>query len=251
MKKDTFQADDSNSANVLDNPLNPLDTFENFVVGEPNKFAFLAAKSIVENSLCNLLFIQGEIGTGKTHLLHAIGNTIQAQGKKVICVSIENFLSEFTENIANRTMDRFRKRYHECDLLLVEDFKYIQHKNQTQQEFFHLFETLLSGNKQIVIISSVKLKKLHEMDEGLKSQIQSGLEVNIQQPDIETRIGIVKKMFDMSQLQLEDEIINYLATKIEYNIHQIQGIVTKINAYVKLMKKDVTIEYLSSILEDL
>lgn len=251
MKKDTFQVDDSNSAKVLDNQLNPLHVFENFVVGEPNKFAFLAAKSIGESSLYNPLIIQGEIGTGKTHLLHAIGNTILAQGKKVICVSIENFLSEFTENLANRTMDRFRKRYRECDLLLIEDLHYIQGKNQTQQEFFHLFKSLLSANKQIVITSIVNVKQMDELDEGLKNQIQSGLEVNIQQPDLETRTRIIKKMAENYQLQLEDDIIDYLASQIEYNTHQLRGIVTKISAYVNLIKKDVTIEYLCSNLENL
>lgn len=250
MKKDTFQADDSKSVEVLDNQLNPLHAFENFVVGEPNKFAFLAAKSIGESSLYNPLIIQGEIGTGKTHLLHAIGNTMQVQGKKVIRVSIENFLSEFTENLTNRTMDRFRKRYRECDILLIEDLHYIQGKNQTQQEFFHLFEVLLSRNKQIVITSIVNVKELKELDEELKSQIQSGLEVNIQEADIETRIGIIKKMCEIYQLQLEDQIINYLATKIENNTHQIQGVITKIHAHMNLMKKSATIEFVRSLLED-
>ena len=250
MKKDTFQADDSNSVKVLDNPLNPLHTFENFVVGEPNKFAFLAAKSIGESSLYNPLIIQGEIGTGKTHLLHAIGNKMQVRGEKVIRVSIENFLSEFTENLGNRTMDRFRKRYRECDLLLIEDLHYIQGKNQTQQEFFHLFEALLSGNKQIVITSNVNVEELHEMDEGLKNQIQSGLVVNIQQLDIEIRIGIIKKMSDIYQLHLEDDIINYIATKTEYNMHQIQGFMTKIHAYSSLMKKKITFDFVHGLLED-
>ena len=250
MKKNTLQEDDSNSVKVLDNQLNPLHVFENFVAGEANKFAFLAAKSIGESSLYNPLIIQGEIGTGKTHLLHAIGNTMQAQDKKVIRVSIENFLSEFTENLGNRTIDRFRKRYRECDLLLIEDLHDIQGKNQTQQEFFHLFKSLLSGNKQIVITSIVNIKQMDKMDEGLKNQIQSGLEVNIRQPDIETRTGIIKKMCEIYQLQLEDEIINYIAAKIENNTHQIQGIVAKIHAYSNMMKNSVTIEFVRGLLED-
>lgn len=250
MKKDTLQTDDSNNTEVFDYQFNPLHTFENFVVGEANKFAFLAAKSIVESSLYNPLIIQGSIGTGKTHLLHAIGNTMRVQGKKVICVSIENFLSEFTQNLGNRTMDRFRKRYRECDLLLIENLHYIQGKNQTQQEFYHLFESLLSAKKQIVISSSVKIKQLDGMDEGLKSQIQSGLEVNVGEPDIQTRIGIIKKKCENYQLQIEDEIINYIAAKIEKNTHQIQGIIAKIHAYSNLMKNSVTIEFVQGILED-
>lgn len=251
MKNDTHQADESTHLEVLDSPLNPLHLFENFVVGESNRFAYLTAKSICEDSYYNPLFIDGEIGTGKTHLLHAIGNSMQSQGKKPIHTSVENFLLEFTEHLGNRTMDRFRKKYRECDLLLIEGFEYIQGKNQTQQEFFHLFESLLSTKKSIVMTSSVKIKQFHEMDERLKSQIQSGLEVNIQQPDIETRIEIIKKIAENDQLHLEEDIIYYLASQIEYNTHQLRGIVTKINAYVKLMKKDVTIEYLSSNLEDL
>lgn len=175
---------------------------------------------------------------------------MQVQGKKVICISIENFLFEFTENLSNRTMDRFRKRYRECDLLLIEDLHYIQGKNQTQQEFFHLFKSLLSGNKQIVITSIVNVKQMDAMDEGLKKQIQSGLEVNIQQPDIETREGIIKKTCEIYQLQLDDEIINYIAAKIENNTHQIQGVVAKIHAYSNLMKNSVTIEFMRDLLEE-
>lgn len=250
MKNNINRENDSTSVEAPNNVLNPYYIFHSFVVGESNKFAYLAAKSIGENSLYNPLIIQGEIGTGKTHLLHAIGNTMQVQGKKVICVSIEIFLSEFTENLSNRTMDRFRKRYRECDLLLIEDFHYIQGKNQTQQEFFHLFKSLLSGNKQIVITSIVNIKQMDEIDEGLKNQIQSGLEVNMQQPNIETRAGIIKKMCETYQLQLDDEIINYIAAKIETNTHQIQGIVAKIHAYSNLMKNGVTIELVRDLLEE-
>lgn len=252
VKKDINQQDDSKTTEILDNQLNPLHLFENFVVGESNKFAFLAAKSICENfeSLYNPLFIQGEAGTGKTHLLHAIGNSMQAKGKNIICVSVEKFLSEFTENLGNRTMDRFRKRYHECDLLLIDNLQFIHGKSQTQIELFHIFEVLLLGKKQIVITSNVNLKRMGGIEDGLKGQIQSGLEVNIQLPVLETKIEIIKKISEINQLQLDNEIINYIAITIENNAHQIQGIIAKIHAYSKLMKADISIELVRGLLEN-
>ncbi len=231
--------------------LNSLYTFENFVEGDSNNFAFLAAKSVSSNPevLYNPLIIQGGIGSGATHLMQAVGNVMAAQGKVVIYASVEQFLNDFTHHLSNRTMDRFRDKYRKCDLLLIDDIQFLSGKNQIQEEFFHTFEALRNEKKQIIITSDKHPKQITELNEGLKSQILSGLEVNILPQELETKKGIIKKKCEINHLKLDNEMIHYIATTIEGNTHKIVGIITKLSAYSQLLKVDITIEIVRNVVE--
>jgi len=231
--------------------LNPLYTFENFVEGDSNNFAFLAAKSVSINPevLYNLLIIQGEIGSGTTHLMQAVGNVMMAQGKAVIYTSVEQFLNDFSHHLSNRTMDRFKDKYRKCDLLLIDGIQFLSGKNQIQEEFFHTFEVLLNENKQIVMTSDKHPKQITGLNEGLKSQILSGLEVNVLPQELETKKGIIKKKCNINHLKLDNEMIHYIATTIEGNTHEIVGIITKLSAYFQLLKVDITVEIVRNVVE--
>jgi len=232
--------------------LNPLYTFENFVVGDSNNFAFLAAKSICANSeiLYNPLFIQGGMGIGKTHLMHAVGNIMQSQGKKVIYVTVESFLCDFMKHLSSKTMDRFRLKYHKCDLLLIDDIQSIIGKSQTQEELFHIIEALRANNKQIVLTSNKTLSQFVNLDERLKSRFVCGLIVAIKPAELETKKEIIKKKCEIKRLLLDDESIHYIATAIENNPYEIEGVINKLSAYSELMGVDVTIDFIKNILQD-
>jgi chromosomal replication initiator protein len=232
--------------------LNPSYTFDNFVVGGSNKFAFLAAKSASTKPglVYNPLFIHGGVGLGKTHLMHAVGNVMAVQGKTVIYTSVENFLNDFMRYLRNKTMEKFKDKYRKCDLLLIDDVQFLSGKIQVQEEFFHTFEALKNENKQIIITSDQHPSKIIGLEERLKSRFEWGLIANIQPPELETKIEIIKKKCEINRVKLDTDVINYIATVIENNTRQIEGIITKLNAYSQLMGVDVTIEFTKNILQD-
>lgn len=232
--------------------LNPSYTFQNFVVGGSNNFAYVAAKSVSEKPgiVYNPLFIYGGVGLGKTHLMQAVGNVMLAQGKTVIYTSVEQFLNDFSRHLSNRTMDRFKDKYRKCDLLLIDDIQFLSNKNQIQEEFFHTFEALRNENKQIIITSDKHPKKIAGLEERLKSRFEWGLVADIQPPELETKIEIIKKKCEINRVKLDKEVINYVATIIENNTREIEGILSKLNAYSQLMGVDVNIEFARNVLKE-
>lgn len=232
--------------------LNPSYTFDNFVVGGSNNFAYVAAKSVSEKPgiVYNPLFIYGGVGLGKTHLMQAVGNVMLAQGKTVIYTSVEQFLNDFSRHLSNRTMDRFKDKYRKCDLLLIDDIQFLSNKNQIQEEFFHTFEALRNENKQIIITSDKHPKKIAGLEERLKSRFEWGLVADIQPPELETKIEIIKKKCEINRVKLDKEVINYVATIIENNTREIEGILSKLNAYSQLMGVDVNIEFARNVLKE-
>ncbi len=232
--------------------LNPSYTFGNFVVGGSNNFAYVAAKSVSEKPgiVYNPLFIYGGVGLGKTHLMQAVGNVMLAQGKTVIYTSVEQFLNDFSRHLSNRTMDRFKDKYRKCDLLLIDDIQFLSNKNQIQEEFFHTFEALRNENKQIIITSDKHPKKIAGLEERLKSRFEWGLVADIQPPELETKIEIIKKKCEINRVKLDKEVINYVATIIENNTREIEGILSKLNAYSQLMGVDVNIEFARNVLKE-
>jgi chromosomal replication initiator protein len=232
--------------------LNPSYTFDNFVVGGSNQFAFTTAKNVSEKpgTVYNPLFIYGGVGLGKTHLMQAVGNVLAAQGKTVIYTSVEQFLNDFMRHLSNKTMDRFKDKYRKCDLLLIDDIQFLSGKNQIQEEFFHTFEALRNENKQIIITSDKHPKKIGGLEERLKSRFEWGLVADIQPPELETKIEIIKKKCEINRVKLDKDVINYIATIIENNTREIEGILSKLNAYSQLMGVDITIDFTRNVLKE-
>ncbi|NPA03692.1 MAG: chromosomal replication initiator protein DnaA [Epsilonproteobacteria bacterium] len=232
--------------------INPTYTFENFVVGSSNEFAYTAALSTAKKpgKIYNPLFIYGGVGLGKTHLLHAIGNFNLKKEKSVIYATIEQFMNDFTYHLRNDSIEQFREKYRECDLLLIDDIQFLSGKERTQEEFFHTFNELHSENKQIVLTSDQHPKEIKGLEERLKSRFEWGLIAAIQRPELETKIAIIKKKCELNKIELEEEVIRYIAAYMDSNIRQIEGILIKLNAYSSLINQKVTLEFAKSILND-
>lgn len=232
--------------------LNPAYTFDNYVVGSSNQFAFSAAQSVCEKpgSAYNPLFIYGGVGLGKTHLMQSVGNRLQAQGKSVIYSSVEQFVNDFTRHLRNQTMDRFKDKYRKCDVLMIDDIQFLSGKNQTQEEFFHTFETLRNENKQIILTSDKHPKQIAGLEDRLKSRFEWGLIADIQPPELETKIAIINKKCEINRVDISKEIIDYIATIIDNNAREIEGILSKLHAYAKLMNQDITLEFTKNVLKE-
>ncbi len=238
--------------NIKQSMLNPSYTFENFVAGSSNQFAYAAAKNVSEKpgSIYNPLFIYGGVGLGKTHLMQAVGNVLQIQGKIVIYTSVEQFLNDFTSNLRNNTMDRFQDKYRKCDVLLIDDIQFLSKKIQTQEEFFHTFETLRNEKKQIIMTADKHPKQIAGLEERLRSRFEWGLVADIQPPELETKIAIIKKKCEINRVQLDNDVINYIATIIDNNAREIEGILSKLHAYAQLMHQVITIEFAKNVLKE-
>jgi chromosomal replication initiator protein len=232
--------------------LNPSYTFENFVPGSSNQFAYAAAKSVSEKpgEIYNPLFIYGGVGLGKTHLMQAIGNVLQHQGKSVIYTSVEQFLNDFTRHMRNQTMDRFKDKYRKCDMLLIDDVQFLSNKVQTQEEFFHTFESLRNEKKQIILTADKHPKQIAGLEERLKSRFEWGLVADIQPPELETKIAIIEKKCEINRVTLDKEVIYYIATIIENNVREIEGILSKLHAYAQLMHQHISIEFAQNVLKE-
>jgi len=232
--------------------LNPSYTFDNYVVGGTNQFAFSAAQSVCEKpgEAYNPLFIYGGVGLGKTHLMQAVGNRLQTQGKSVIYSSVEQFVNDFTRHLRNQTMDRFKDKYRKCDVLMIDDVQFLSGKNQTQEEFFHTFETLRAENKQIILTSDKHPKQIAGLEDRLKSRFEWGLIADIQPPELETKIAIIKKKCEMNKVDISKEIVDYIATIIDNNAREIEGILSKLHAYAKLMNQEITLEFTKNVLKE-
>jgi len=251
-KKNIKKVEQKSADKTKHSLLNPSHTFDNFVVGGSNQFAYAAAKSVSEKpgDIYNPLFIYGGVGIGKTHLMQAVGNVLQNQGKDVIYTSVEQFLNDFLRHLRNGNMDRFKDKYRKCDILLIDDIQFLSNKDSIQEEFFHTFEALRNEKKQIIMTADKQPKKIGGLEERLKSRFEWGLIADIQPPELETKINIIKKKCEINRIKLNNEVINYIATIIENNTREIEGILSKLHAYSKLMNIDITIEFTKNVLKE-
>ncbi len=234
--------------------LNPQYTFENFVVGASNEFVHAASRAVAEGPALkyNPFFIYGGVGLGKTHLLHSIGNFInQKRDFRTAYVTAEQFTNEVINSIRYDRMEDFRSRYRNIDILLIDDIQFLQGKERTQEEFFHTFNVLYQGKKQIVVSSDRFPKDMPSMTERLRSRFEMGLIADIQQPDIETRIAILRKKSEEEGLSIGDDLIQVLAEGLTKNIRELEGALTRLGAYSTLTGQTVTIDMARNVLRDL
>ena len=236
--------------NKTNSNFNEKYTFDNFVVGKSNQFVYAAAKSVAENpgQKFNPLFIYGGVGLGKTHLLHAIGNYIKSAypDKKIMYATCEKFTNDYIESLrANKDMANFefREKYRNLDVLMIDDIQFISNKTSTQEEFFHTFNDLYQRQKQIIIASDRPPKEIATLEERLRSRFTSGLIQDIQAPDFETRVAILRKKAQQEKYSIDDEVINFIAEKIDTNIREMEGILSKVFFFATLLgKKSATLE---------
>ena len=243
--------------NIEKNPskstyLNPSLKFDNFIVGDSNQFAYTTAKSVAEKpgQLYNPLFIYGGVGLGKTHLLQAIGNYHIELGKTVIYTTLEQFMNSFTSHLQSQTMDRFRDKFRECDLLLIDDIQFLSGKEKTQDEFFHTFNELYNANKQIVITADRQPNKIAGLVDRLRSRFEMGLMADIQPPGLETKIAIIQKKCELDGIRLNHEIINYIAANMGDNIREIEGTIIKLNALSSMLNQEITLDFAQNAIKD-
>lgn len=235
--------------------LNPRYSFDNFIVGSSNRFAHAAAIAVAQNpaKAYNPLFIYGGVGLGKTHLIQAIGQYILARNKsmRVCYVSSEKFTNEMIDSIQNRTTLKFRNTYRHVDALLIDDIQFLGGKEQTQEEFFHTFNTLYDARKQIILSSDRPPKEIPNMEDRLVSRFEWGLVTDLQPPDMETRVAILKKKAEMSALKLPDEIAFFLAEKIKSNVRKLEGALIRVLSYASLTNQTLTITLAEDVLQDI
>src|SRR6266851_4289684 len=235
--------------------LNTKYTFETFVIGSSNRFAHAAAVAVAEApaKAYNPLFIYGDSGLGKTHLLHAIGHYAQSlyHGVKVRYVSSEEFTNDFINMIRDGKQDGFRRRYRDVDVLLVDDIQFLENKEGTQEEFFHTFNTLHNATKQIVISSDRAPKRLVTLEDRLRSRFEWGLITDIQPPELETRIAILRKKAVQEGLNAPPEALEYIASRISTNIRELEGALIRVSAFASLNRQHVDLQLAEFVLKDL
>jgi chromosomal replication initiator protein len=235
--------------------LNPKYTFETFVIGQSNRFAHAAAVAVAEApaKAYNPLFIYGDSGLGKTHLLHAIGHYTQNlyQGVRVRYVSSEEFTNDFINMIRDGKQDGFRRRYRDVDVLLVDDIQFLENKEGTQEEFFHTFNTLHNASKQIVISSDRAPKRLVTLEDRLRSRFEWGLLTDVQPPELETRIAILRKKAVQEGLNAPPEALEYIASRISTNIRELEGALIRVTAFASLNRQSVDLQLAEIVLKDL
>ncbi len=238
-----------------DSRLNPKYNFDNFVIGGSNRFAHAAAVAVAEApaKAYNPLFIYGDSGLGKTHLLHAIGHYAESlyPGIRVRYVSSEEFTNDFINSIANNRASVFQSRYREIDILLIDDIQFLQRAVETQEAFFHTFNTLHDHNKQVVITSDLPPKALTGFEDRMRSRFEWGLITDVQAPDLETRIAILRKKAQSEKLQVTPEILEYMATKVSSNIRELEGTLIRVTAFASLNRTPVDMALVQTVLKDL
>ena len=235
--------------------LNPKYTFETFVIGASNRFAHAAAVAVAEApaKAYNPLFVYGESGLGKTHLLHAIGHYAQNlyPGVRVRYVNSEEFTNDFINSIRDDKASAFQRRYRDVDVLLIDDIQFLQGKVQTQEEFFHTFNTLHNANKQVVITSDLPPKQLAGFEERMRSRFEWGLITDVQPPDLETRIAILRKKAIGERLEVRDDVMEYIASRISTNIRELEGALIRVTAFASLNRQQVDLSLAEIVLKDL
>jgi chromosomal replication initiator protein len=242
-------------SSVLETRLNPKYTFETFVIGSSNRFPHAAAVAVAEapGRAYNPLLVYGDSGLGKTHLLHAIGHYVRSlyNGAKVRYVSSEEFTNEFINAIRDDRQDRFKRKYRDVDVLLIDDIQFLEGKTQTQEEFFHTFNTLHNANKQIVLTSDRAPKRLEALEDRLRNRFEWGLITDVQPPDLETRIAILRKKAAMDRLTAPPDVLEFIASKIQTNIRELEGALIRVTAFANLNRQEVDMTLAEIVLKDL
>ena len=239
----------------MSNTLNPKYTFDSFVIGNSNRFAHAACLAVAESpaKAYNPLFIYGGVGLGKTHLMHAIGHYILSNNPsaKVLYLSSEKFTNELVNSIKDDKNVEFRNRYRNVDVLLIDDIQFIANKERTQEEFFHTFNALHEANKQIILSSDRPPKEIPTLEDRLRSRFEWGLIADVAAPDFETRIAILKKKAEVENLNIHNEVMSYIATKIKSNIRELEGALIRVVAFSSLTNKEISVELASEALKDI
>jgi chromosomal replication initiator protein len=249
------ESDVSATITRIDTRLNPKYTFDNFVIGQSNRFAHAAAVAVAEApaKAYNPLFIYGDSGLGKTHLLHAIGDYAMSlySGIRVRYVSSEEFTNDFINSIANNRGSAFQARYREVDILLIDDIQFLQGRAETQEAFFHTFNTLHDHDKQVVITSDVPPRQLTGFEDRMRSRFEWGLITDVQAPDLETRIAILRKKAQSERLLVPDEVLEYIATVVSSNIRELEGALIRVSAFASLNRSPLDISLAQTVLRDI
>jgi chromosomal replication initiator protein len=236
-------------------PLNPKYSFESFVVGSSNQFAHAAARAVAEipSKSYNPLFLYGGVGLGKTHLMHAIGHYIQARNRhlKLLYISADRFINEMINAIRFDRLPAFRQKYRLIDVLLVDDIQFIAGKDRTQEEFFHIFNALHDSQKQIVISSDCPPRQIPTLEERLHSRFEWGLIADIQPPDIETKVAILRRKAESERVEIPENVALFIASKVKTNIRELEGSLIRLIAYASLTGRDIDLPLTQEVLKDL
>ena len=246
---------DSLDGNAPSNGMNPRHTFETFVVGQNNQYAQAASKAVADMpaKTYNPLFLYGGVGLGKTHLMQAIGQAILSKKKnaRVIYISSERFTNEFIDAIQHSTLVKFRKKYRLADVLLIDDIQFLAGKDRSQEEFFHTFNALFDGHKQIVLSSDRPPSEIQNLEQRLVSRFEWGLTAELQPPDIETRMAILRKKADGMQIKLTSEIYEFLAKRIRTNVRRLEGALMRVASFASLSGRALTQDNVEHLLKDI
>jgi chromosomal replication initiator protein len=234
---------------------NPKNTFDSFVVGNNNNFAYAAALAVaqVPGKSYNPLFVYGGVGLGKTHLLHAIGQYVVSsrKGARVAYVSSEKFTNEYIDGIQNNQLVKFRKRYRQTDVLLIDDIQFLAGKERIQEEFFHTFNALHEARKQIVLTCDRPASEIQGLEHRLVSRFEWGLVTDLQPPDVEMRLAILQKKAQIMGVSLPDEVMNFLANRIRTNVRRLEGALIRVASYASLTGKKLSIEVVEGLLREI
>lgn len=243
------------SQEILPSQLNTDNTFDTFVIGSGNRFSHAASLAVAEApaKAYNPLFIYGGVGLGKTHLMHAIGHYVMEhkENAKVVYTSSEKFTNEFINSIKDNKTEEFRSKYRNVDVLLIDDIQFLAGKESTQEEFFHTFNELHQNHKQIVISSDRAPKEIPTLEERLRSRFEWGLTTDVTPPDLETRIAILRKKSEEENIEIPNEAMLYIATQIQSNIRELEGALTKVVAYSKLVNRELNSDLVAEALKDI
>jgi chromosomal replication initiator protein len=235
--------------------MNPRNSFDTFVVGSNNQFAHAAALAVAQSpaKTYNPLFVYGGVGLGKTHLMQAIGQQVMDRKKnfKVMYLSSERFTNEFIDAIQHNTLVKFRRRYRQSDVLLIDDIHFLAGKERSQEEFFHTFNTLFDGRKQIVLSSDRPASEIANLEQRLVSRFEWGLTAELQPPDVETRMAILRKKAQILHVQLSQEILEFLAQRIRTNVRRLEGALMRVASFVSLSGRDISRETVEQLLRDI
>ena len=246
----------SGSTDRLEFPvLDPRYTFDTFVIASSNRFAHAAAQSVAESPArsYNPLFIYGDAGLGKTHLLHAIGNYVLENfaGRHVRYVTTETYMNEFVDAIRTNTTTAFKRRYRECDVLLIDDVQFMERKESLQEEFFHTFNSLYGASKQIVLTSDRPPKSIATLEDRLRSRFLSGLITEVQPPELETRLAILQTKAEHEQVAVPDDVLEFIATHVKDNIRELEGALIRVTAFASLNRQPMSRELAEVVLSDI